>query len=243
MGLVLGQPLTYVEQTGSTNADATMAANAGATHGSLFVANEQVQGRGRMGKAWLSPKGQNLAFSLVLRPDMPVDRLPAITLAVGLAIAEAISGFVDTQVGLKWPNDVILGSRKVAGILVEAALSGNRCEHLVAGIGINVRQVDFDPSIELLATSLARELPEAPARAEVLLACLSCLTRRLDQFEAEGLVGMMGELSARDVTKGRRVRVGEEQGVADGIEEDGRLRVRIEGALRRLHAGDVEVLR
>jgi BirA family biotin operon repressor/biotin-[acetyl-CoA-carboxylase] ligase len=161
-----------------------------------------------------------------------------------LAVADAVGGFVEAaKVGIKWPNDVILGSRKVAGILVEGAVSGNRCEHLVAGIGINVGQIDFDPSIQSVATSLARELPEAPCRGEVLLACLSCLARRLEQFEAGGLAGMMAELNARDVTKGRRVRVAEQQGLADGIEEDGRLRVKIEGAVRRLHAGDVEVLR
>jgi BirA family biotin operon repressor/biotin-[acetyl-CoA-carboxylase] ligase len=243
-GLALGQPLTYVAETSSTNDEANAVAKAGAPHGALVITDHQKSGRGRVGRTWFSPPNANLTFSLVLRPDIPVDRLSAITLAIGLAVADAVARFVDSAaVSIKWPNDVLVRSRKVAGILVETSLSGDRCDHVVAGIGVNVLQKEFDPSIEGIATSIAREA-EAPVRREdVLMEVLSCLARRLDQFDRGGLSEMMADLTARDGTKGRTVRVGDVEGVADGIEANGKLRVMLDGALQKVQAGDVKVVK
>lgn len=242
-GLSLGHPMTYVEQTGSTNVDAMAAAREGAAHGSLFIADQQTQGHGRMGRPWHSRKGQSLLFSIILRPCIPIDRLPAITLAIGLAIADAIAHFVDNDsVGIKWPNDVLIRSRKVAGILIEGALTKAHCDHIVAGIGINIAQVKFDPSIEAKATSLAKETTDVPKRSELLLVCLQCIERRLQQFALGGLSEMMDDLQARDITKGKQVRVGERMGVAEGIAEDGRLQVMIEGQRLSVLAGEVQVV-
>ena len=242
-GLPFGLPMSWVAETGSTNADAVAAANAGAPHGALFVADHQTQGRGRMGRTWISPPGQNLYASIVLRPSLEVERLPCITLAIGLAVADAVAELVDSAVvGIKWPNDVLVNQRKVAGILVEGALSGDRCEFIVIGLGLNVHQRVFDPTIASRATSLANETERIPARHDLLLSVLQHMASKLMSFEHGGLQALMDELNARDVTKGRNVRVGDACGVADGIEPDGRLRVVLDGKVERLHAGDVEIL-
>lgn len=241
--LPVGAPLSWKDETTSTNDDAIEAAKAGAPHGALFVADRQTRGRGRVGRPWFSPVGQNLYASIVLRPSLPVDQLPCITLAVGLAVADVVESFAPAgRVGIKWPNDVLVGGRKVAGILVESALSGDRCEYVVVGIGLNVAQKSFEPSIERTATSLALVSRQVPARDEVLAAVLEQVTVRLGSLEREGPEAVAADLNARDVTRGREVRVGDAAGVADGIEADGRLRVRVDGELRRLHAGEVEVL-
>lgn len=241
--LPIGQPLRWSEQTASTNADAVRAANEGASHGTLFLADWQSAGRGRSGRTWLSPPGENLMMSLVLRPEIPAAQLASITLALGLGVADAVTTFVDpAAVGIKWPNDVHVRSKKIAGILVEGAVSSERCDHVVVGIGLNVSQTEFDPSIAALATSLALEAGSVPTRTEVLLSVLSSLSNRLTGFEEGGLSSMLDDLRARDVTKGRAIRFGSEEGVADGIDAAGRLRVLVGGEVKMLHAGDVKIV-
>ena len=145
-------------------------------------------------------------------------------------------------VGIKWPNDVLVGGRKIAGILVESALSGDRCDYVVAGIGLNVMQKSFESSLAHKATSLALVAEHVPPRHEVLYALLEKAAFRLGSLEREGPGSLAADLNARDVTRGRPVRVGDAKGVADGIEVDGRLRIRVGGEVRRVYAGEVEVL-
>ncbi|MCU0694523.1 MAG: biotin--[acetyl-CoA-carboxylase] ligase [Polyangiaceae bacterium] len=243
LGAWLGLPLRVVAETGSTNADAREAAARGAPHGAVFAADAQTAGRGRMGRRWHSPHGTNLYFSAVLRPSFPVSRLPAIAIAVGLATAEGIEALVPRAgLGLKWPNDVVLRGRKLAGILVEGSMCADRCEHVVVGVGVNVLQTEFDPEIRSVATSLTA-LGEPPSRERVLVAVLRAMSERYRQFESDGLGPMLEAVRARDVVKGRRVRVGGHEGVAEGISGGGELCVRMNGgALRLVHAGDVELL-
>jgi len=243
-GLRLGTPLTWIERTESTNDVAAREAASGAPHGATFLAEQQTGGRGRLGRKWFSPPGQNLYLSIVLRPDVPAERLPCITLAIGLAVAEAITPFVPgIPVEVKWPNDVLIARRKAVGILVEASTTGAGAMTLVAGIGINVLQTAFDPEIEGIATSIAAHGPR-PERAQVLLAVLERLSVRLEQFERDGLSGMLGELRARDATLGRRVRCASGEGLGAGIFDDGALRVQTAaGEMIRVQAGEVEILR
>jgi len=243
-GLRLGSPLTWIERTESTNNVAAREAACGAPHGATFLADQQTGGRGRFGRKWFSPPGQNLYLSIVLRPDAPPERLPCITLAIGLAVAEAITPFVPgTPVEVKWPNDVLIARRKAVGILVEASTTGAGAMTLVAGIGINVLQTAFDPEIEGIATSIAAH-GSSPDRAEVFLAVLRRLSMRLDQFERDGLSGMLAELRARDATLGRRVRCASGEGTGAGISDDGTLRVQMAaGEVIRVQAGEVEILR
>ena len=244
LGLGIGLPLHFAALTASTNTDASRAASQGAPHGTLFLADRQTDGRGRLGRKWHSPPDQNVYMSLVLRPNIAVDRLPPITLVLGLAIADAMTTFLPSDVvGVKWPNDVVVRGRKLAGILVEGSVTGDRCDHVVAGVGINVLQRSFDVAIVDRATSLACERDAAPSRADVVLAVLAGVDRRMTAFEQHGLEGMMHDLAARDVTIGRAVRAGAEQGIARGIASDGRLRVELPSrGVVLVHAGDVEIL-
>jgi len=241
-GLPLGLPLELLEQTGSTNDIAAMRASAGAPHGALILAEQQSCGRGRLGRKWFSPAGQNLYMSLVLRPAVPAERLATITLAIGLAVAEGVEPFVPgVPVQVKWPNDVHIAHKKAVGILVEASTSGAGTFQLVAGIGINVLQTSFDPEIADIATSIALHGP-APERAAVLICVLERLSDRLRQFESAGIGVMLPGLRGRDATFGRRVKCVAGEGIGEGIEEDGTLRVRLAtGESLRVQAGDVDL--
>ena len=226
----------YAEETGSTNDDAAILAMAGARHGALVIADHQTLGRGREGRAWHAAPRESLLFSLVLRLDCA--DLSSLTLALGLGLSDAVARYVDDGVGIKWPNDVLVRSKKLGGVLVEASFLGSRCEHVIVGVGINVLQRRFDAPVDGIATSLARECGGV-RREDVLLDVLVCLHRRLAQFERGGLGEMMDELVARDVTRGRTVMVGEVEGVADGIDGSGRLRVVVNGATRLVCAGEL----
>jgi BirA family transcriptional regulator, biotin operon repressor / biotin---[acetyl-CoA-carboxylase] ligase len=243
--LPLGLPLVLLEQTGSTNDVAAAEANRGVATGALVLADHQTAGRGRLGRTWFSPPRQNLYLSLVLRPQVPIESVATITLALGLGVAEAVHHFVpDAPVEVKWPNDVLLARRKAVGILVEASLSGGKLRHVIAGIGIDVLQTEFDPEIAQLATSIAVHAKQPPDRTSVLVEVLERLARRLEQFEREGIAGMLEELRARDATLGRRVRTVHGEGQGAGIEPEGTLRVKLDrGESVSVRAGDVDILR
>ncbi|MBI5535318.1 MAG: biotin--[acetyl-CoA-carboxylase] ligase [Deltaproteobacteria bacterium] len=243
-GIRLGLPLVLVDETGSTNDLASEEAMKDIAHGALILADRQTRGRGRLGRKWFSPGGQNLYMSLVLRPQVPVERLAAITLVIGLGVAEGIAGFVPgVEVGLKWPNDVLIARRKAVGILVEASMSGALVRHVIAGIGVDVLQRSFDPEIASIATSIALHAAQPPDRTTVLVEVLGHLQRRLEQFEREGIDAMLEDLRARDATRGHRVRCVAGEGTGAGIAQDGALRVQLaQGELVTVRAGDVHLL-
>ena len=241
----LGNPITYLPQTGSTNDDAAAIANTGAPHGAIVIADEQRFGRGRLGRSWFANPRENLTFSIVLRPQTSVEELSAMTLAAGLGVSDAVAmllGGPDIEskdVGIKWPNDVLVRSKKIAGILLETRLVHGRCSHVIAGFGINVLQTNFDPSVEAIATSLAKESHVSVVREDVFVLLLKCLSRRLEQFAHGGLSSMMKDIAARDISMGRAVRVGEVQGIAEGIDVSGALRVLVNGSTQVLRTGEL----
>ncbi len=234
-----GKPIFYLEETSSTNDEAAILARAGASHGTVVIADHQRKARGRGGKPWYSEPNTNLAFSLVLRPRVPITHLPAITLVMGLAVAEAVETFVDVPAGIKWPNDVLLRGRKVSGILVESSLSQDRCEYVIAGMGINVLQRSFPSAIEARATSIVLETHRTVTREEVLWQVIMRLALRLESFESGALPELMAEVAKRDEVRGRKVQVGDVQGVADGIDQSGELRVILTGRVQTVRAGEV----
>lgn len=164
-----GYRLDYRESTGSTNDDAREAGREGAPAGLVVVAGSQGNGRGRRGAVWVSPPGQGLAFTVLLHPSENKALWPRLSLAAGLAVAEALDRF-GVAPEVKWPNDVWVGGRKIAGILVEAGE-----DFVVAGIGINVGVTDFPAALQDSATSLALECGEAPSLPTVLSAVLERL--------------------------------------------------------------------
>jgi BirA family biotin operon repressor/biotin-[acetyl-CoA-carboxylase] ligase len=247
--------------TTSTNDLAKAAAREGATHGTTWVAEAQTAGRGRRGHAWVCPAGEGLLFSVLVRVSCAPARVAPAALAVGLAVRDAVAAAVGPErrepaVGIKWPNDVFVGDRKVAGVLVEAVTTGSRVDAVIVGVGINVHTRVFPEAIAERATSVALAAHAPPDRAAVLADVLARIDRDLHVVIGRGLGLVLGRLTAADVLRGRTVRrdLGEgeaaappdpsAQGVAEGIDEDGRLMVRrADGVLTRWNAGEVHLLR
>ncbi len=219
--MTLGEPREHHETIGSTNARARKLADKGATHGTLVTADEQTKGRGRQGRTWVTPRGVAIAASLVLREFD--DLLP---LRAGLAVAD-VAG---PDALVKWPNDVWLDGRKVAGILAESKAS----EWAVLGIGVNVA-VDV-ASLPEEAAEVAGTLGKSPADVEpTLTALLTALQKRLGQDRDSVLVA----LRERDALLGRRVRWQDGEGLGAGIDESGALLVDVNGRTITLSAGEV----
>ena len=240
----LGRPwveLDVVPETGSTNADLAAAARDGAVSGTVLVAGHQVQGRGRLDRTWTAAPGASLAISVLLRPPsaIPQKRWTWLPLMTGLAVAEALVGSAGVQAELKWPNDVLIGGRKVCGILAERV-----GDAVVIGMGINTRLGEEELPVPT-ATSL-RLAGAVIADPELVLAVLD----RLGAWYLRWLAGadLGPALAARCCTIGREVRMelpaaAPVRGVAVGIDVDGRLLVRTGEVVRPFSAGDVVHLR
>jgi BirA family biotin operon repressor/biotin-[acetyl-CoA-carboxylase] ligase len=249
-----GATVALLAETTSTNDEAKRAARSGAaTSGlSVFLAETQTAGRGRQGRSWSSPHGENLLFSVLFRLAAPPQNLPLVALAAGLAVRDAVARAVPSQTARRqWPNDVLVSGRKVAGILVESvvgsAASAATPAVVVVGVGINVHTRRFPDELATRATSLSLECdPNGPPpdRAAVLVDVLVGLDRDVPLVAARGLGLIHARLSAADALRGHEVQTDDgRMGVAEGIDLDGRLAVRgADGVLRRLAAGEVHLV-
>jgi BirA family biotin operon repressor/biotin-[acetyl-CoA-carboxylase] ligase len=220
----LGRPRLHLRSTDSTNSRAQALAIAGAPHGTLITAGEQSAGRGRQGRSWTAPAGRALLCSVVIRE--PPRLLP---LAAGIAVAE-VAG---ETARLKWPNDVLIAGRKVAGILVE----GRPQERwAVVGIGLNVavRAEDFPPELRQRATTLGLTQADIEPTLERLLGALA-------RWLSAGSHEVLEAVRERDALRGHQVRWAQGMGTADGIDEDGRLRVLTSDGTTALAAGEVHL--
>ncbi len=236
----MGQRVLYYPTLVSTMITAKEEAKQGAPEGTLIVAEAQSGGHGRLGRAWVAPPG-NLACSLVLYPQAA--QLPYLVMAAALALAGAIEAVTGLRPALKWPNDLLLGGRKVSGILVESGTMGGEACYAVVGIGLNInmRAADY-PEIEGIATSLSDELGQPVSR-------LALLREFLVQFERRDMTlsqstAVWTEWRARLTTLGRAVtvRVGEKTcaGTAEDVAADGGLLLRLaDGTQQKFAAGDV----
>ena len=204
--------------------------------GAIAVTEHQTAGRGREGRAWDDLPSRSLLFSLLLRPP-PTSVTQQLSLVAGLAVAEAVEKSRDAA-GIKWPNDVLLGARKVAGVLLEASEGV-----VVCGIGVNVSQTDEElpTGTPVPAGSLATVLGRAPDRAELLASLLEILEHRYDTWRRSGLAPLLDELEARNVLRGAQVTIGGEAGNAGRIAPDGRLTLnRDDGTTVLVGSGEVE---
>ena len=152
-----GKKIYTFQTIDSTNNCARAIANVGGPEGIVVIAEEQTAGKGRLGRRWLANPNENLTFSLVLRPSVTAEAMNQMPLFVGVALAEAIEKATGIRAECKWPNDILLNRKKVAGILVESSLAHNLVEYVVVGIGVNVNQTEFPPDLAGKATSLRLE--------------------------------------------------------------------------------------
>jgi BirA family biotin operon repressor/biotin-[acetyl-CoA-carboxylase] ligase len=250
----VGREIHHLLSADSTNRVAHVLAEQGAVEGTTVIAEEQTRGRGRLGRSWYSPPRVNVYASIILRPRIPAAQVPQLTLVGAVAAARAIisvyDGPPDLLPRIKWPNDIMIGSRKISGTLVETTTVGETLGHVVMGIGINVNLAEKDLPKELsgIATSLSIAAGHPVSR--------QTLTRRLfSEIEAcymgfcnEGFRKLSEEYASLCDLWGRNIRVTLPdrvvEGIAEGLYPDGALRVKKTGGdMERILAGDVQLLR
>lgn len=227
----LGHPATYLSSTPSTNTIAHELARAGAQDGTLVITDHQTRGRGRLERKWISPPGEDLLFSLILRPALRPARAFQVTAAASLAVAHAIKRETGLDALIKWPNDIYIREKKAAGILTELGICGDQLAYAVAGIGINVNSdPSLHPELRETATSLKREAGRTLARLPLLAAALEIL----EQFYVRLKDGAFRELKemweALSLIKGRQIGISTGdalfEGIAESVEDDGTLVMR-----------------
>ena len=246
----LGRVIHYFQTIDSTNSKAYQLALGGAKEGELVIAESQGKGRGRLGRHWFSPPFLNLYLSLILRPKIPPQQASLVTLMAAVATADAIRKFTGLLPLIKWPNDILLKERKVAGLLNEINSEMDRVHFIILGIGVNLN-VDgkmFPKEVRTLATSLKEEMGHSISRKTFLQFLLRELEGWYTIFLKEGTAAILKAWRARAQIKGRRVKVhsfGETLvGVAIDVDTDGALILETaQGERKRVVAGDVEYKR
>ncbi len=245
----LGRAIHYHEVLPSTNELAFRLAHAGAEHGEVVVTEQQTAGKGRRGRVWASPPGLNLYFSAILRPELPPQRAPELTLMAAVALTEVLRE-AGGEAFIKWPNDVQIGGRKVAGILTELSAEPERVHFVVLGVGVNLnaQPEHFPEELRAAATSLAQARGQRVPRALFAATLWKRLEAWLEVHLEQGFGPVRQRWKELCATLGQEVLVRtdrlEFRGVAEDIDEAGALRVRREdGSIERVLAGDVEQLR
>ena len=242
----LGTRFHYFQELDSTNNYARRLAEDGAQEGEVVIAEQQSGGRGRLGRTWVSPPYDNLYFSVILRPKLAAIDAPQLTLMAGVALADAIADFISKPPVIKWPNDILVDGKKLAGVLTESSCTGTRIEFVIVGIGINVNfaRESMPDSIRKQATSLLIAGQQIISREDFLRRLIHDLDRCYGMLQDGGFAALAPSWEARFGLRGRRVRVQmlDEMwvGRARGIDRDGALLVEKEnGHLERVIAGDV----
>ena len=246
----VGRTLVCLEEVDSTNLYAKQLAAEGAADGAVVVADRQTAGRGRLGRSFQSPGGRGIYLTALLRPDLPPERLSPVTAMAGVAVCRAVERHCNVSPGLKWPNDPVLGGKKLCGILTELSLEGEtgRVQDLVLGIGINVSQrpEDFTPEIREIATSLTQALGRPVSRPALAAEVIREVDRLYAALTAGELGPYLAEYRRRCVNLGRTVRLlgpgGGETAEALDIDGDFGLVVRTaDGTVRTVRSGEVSV--
>lgn len=163
----LGKPLMFIQEIDSTNEEIKQLAQKGYPNGTTVVAETQSAGKGRLGRLWNSPTGTGLWFSFLLRPQISPNQIAGITLAVGLGVCKAIRNYTNINALIKWPNDIIIGNKKLCGILTEMTTKSNEIENVIVGVGINVNTLKFPDEINHKATSLFLETGKQVNRSDL----------------------------------------------------------------------------
>jgi BirA family biotin operon repressor/biotin-[acetyl-CoA-carboxylase] ligase len=244
-----GKHIHHYYKIGSTNTEAMQAAADGAPEGSVFLAEEQLAGRGRSAHVWHSARSTGIYCSVILRPMMPPSDALIFSLAAGLAVRDAVAEIApQLHADLKWPNDLLLRGNKFCGILTEMNAEATQVRYLVVGIGINVNQTKFPPELREIATSLKIETGTEWSRVELCVALLKSLDREyrclIDNSDGRDAILRRFETNSSSV-RGRRVTVEEDErltGITEGLDERGFLRVRTEQGLRTVLSGTVRMV-
>jgi BirA family biotin operon repressor/biotin-[acetyl-CoA-carboxylase] ligase len=237
----------YTFQTiDSTNNCARALAGCQAEEGTVVIAEEQTAGKGRLGRAWLATPGENLTFSVILRPNLPPEEMNLLPLFVAVGIAAAVESAISMKVRCKWPNDLLLDGKKFAGVLMEGAVSNNAVDSVVVGIGINVNQTLFPPELAERATSLRLATGTFFDRDALFRAILLSLETEYDSLSASGFQQVLPRWLSYAPIVGRQVTISQDgsilAGTVRGISKHGGLILETSGEERVVFAGDVTIL-
>lgn len=242
-----GKCLVYQKELESTNQTAIRLGREGAVHGTLVAADKQTGGRGRRGRTWESPAGKNLYFSLLLRPKLPINKISMLTLVMAHSVAKAIEKIADVQVGIKWPNDILIKGKKVCGILTEMHVEGGMAAHVIVGVGINVHPQDFKGELKDKAIALESACNKPVDRADLLANIMECFETDYEKFAKQGdMLPFLEYYHSRLLNKDAAVKVLDPkepfEGIARGITVTGELLVEDQtGRIHQVYAGEVSV--
>ncbi|MCA0754380.1 biotin--[acetyl-CoA-carboxylase] ligase [Paenibacillus sp. N4] len=243
---VFGRRLELHDTVESTQNLARAAAEAGAAEGSLFIAEQQLSGRGRMGRGWISPKSKGIWMSMVLRPSVPIHFAPQLTLLTAVALCRSLSRVTSLEIGIKWPNDLLIGGKKISGILLESAAEDERLRYVIAGVGISVNLEESDYPEELLekAVSLRMAGGRKWDRTAIVADFLGEWERLYFLYQEQGFGPIVTLWEALSVSLGKQARLitpqGDIIGVPVGLEESGAIRIRLaDGTLKSVFSAEM----
>jgi BirA family biotin operon repressor/biotin-[acetyl-CoA-carboxylase] ligase len=239
--------IAHFEETDSTNARAKDLAARGAPEGSLVISETQGRGKGRRGRTWFSPPREGIYASLILRPAISPGKAPQITLLTAVAVAEVLLSLARLEVHIKWPNDIMVGGKKIAGILTEIAMEMDAVNYMVIGLGLNVNVALFPDDIREKATSVLLERGEPFSRVRLLREYLGRFEKYYEMFKTAGFEPILARWKELSNTMGRRIMVetaGDTfTGRAHDIDGEGVLILKDDlGGLHRIFSGDVTLM-
>ncbi|MGD8845699.1 MAG: biotin--[acetyl-CoA-carboxylase] ligase [Desulfobacteraceae bacterium] len=247
----MGRPAIYLHpKTDSTNLQAKILAGQGAAEGTVVAAETQTHGRGRRGRTWFSPAHRNIYASIILRPSMAPSQAPQITLMTAVAVANTLNRLTGLQARIKWPNDILIDGKKVAGILNEISTEMDMVDYVVVGLGINVniRKKQMPQQIREIATSIRIETGSDISRTDLLCDLLAEFEICYEQLKAEGFTPIMDQWRGLTDIIGQQVNVDlfstRCTGTVEAVDDDGVLIVRDgRGEIHRIFSGDVTQVR
>ena len=244
----IGKDISFYKEIDSTNETAKEFASKGAKEGFAVVADSQTKGKGRLGRRWDSPAGVNIYTSIILCPDMPPVCAPQLTLTAAVAVAETITEYLGRPPEVKWPNDILINSKKIAGILTEMNSEMDRINFVVIGIGVNMNMSKkmLPDELRLIATSLKEEAGEEISRIDFIQTLYLNMEKWYKKYLKDGFEPVRNAWKGYFRMEGKMVKVKEMdrviEGAALGIDEDGALILREKGGnILRVTSGDVEV--
>lgn len=243
---VIGRHICFYDSIGSTQKEALRLADEGAEHGTVVLTNEQTSGRGRLGHTWQSQRGTNIALSLILRPELPIDQTPQLTLLTAVAAAETIEKQAGLSCGIKWPNDLLFEGKKLVGILTELMAEATYVKAVVIGIGFNVNTTAFPDPIKSEAASLASLTGKQFTLAPIVQQFFASFETLYQLYLSEGFKKIRPLWEKRALNLGKQIKVRQPGGrvligTALGINDDGVLRLKkTDGTIAKVYSADVE---
>lgn len=215
---VFGRKAVLLTSTLSTQGDVLKLAEQGQAEGAVVIAEEQTGGRGRFGRKWFSPPGKGIWMSVLLRPDVPLQHTPQLTLLTGVAVCRAVRACTGADAGIKWPNDLLIDGRKVCGILLESTVEDHEVRFCIAGIGVDVNfdPEDYPEDLTTIATSLKMETGQPVDRTKLTAAILTELEQLYFLYQKEGFGVISALWEALSVSMNREITVTNPHGVIEG---------------------------